>query len=283
MLDGLAHVLLTRFNLPSGGVEARIRASEAWLRDRLDLFDRYCAPSVAAQTTPGVRWIIYLDPQSPAWLVDTMARYAGHGLCNPIYRAEVPQSALRSDLRMVAPHARTIVTTNLDNDDALAVDFSERVRQTTRGGERRALYFVNGLIKGPDGVYSRTDRVNAFCSVVEPSESPMTCWVDWHNRLGRHMPVTEVGGAPAWLQVVHGANVSNRVRGRLISPAPWAHLFPTGLDDVPPPSGRRLVQDRLVRVPLRSARDGGRTALRRVAVAALGKDGLQRLKARVQG
>ena len=58
------HVFLTRFNLPSGGTEARIRARETWLAERWTLFERYCAPSVAAQTSDRFRWIIYFAPRA---------------------------------------------------------------------------------------------------------------------------------------------------------------------------------------------------------------------------
>ena len=55
---------------------------------------------------------------------------------------------------------------------------------------------------------------------------PLTCWSDWHNQLGRHMDVVEVEGEPGWLQVIHGANVSNRVRGTMTDPARYRALFP---------------------------------------------------------
>ncbi|MCU1424755.1 MAG: hypothetical protein JWM51_1046, partial [Microbacteriaceae bacterium] len=64
------HVLLTRFNLPSAGVESLIRAQEGWLRTRVELFERYCVPSVLAQTSSSYRWLIYFDPESPQWLKD---------------------------------------------------------------------------------------------------------------------------------------------------------------------------------------------------------------------
>lgn len=279
-MQHLDHVLLTRFNLPSGGREARIRAGEDWLRRRWGLFERYCAPSVAAQTVP-MRWIVYLDPESPAWLGESLAPYVSSGLLLPIHRAEVPPEALRSDLLRVTGGAPVLVTTNLDNDDALAVDFGQRVRAAVTEEKRRALYFTRGLIRTDDRAYERTDRVNAFCSVVEPADAPLTCWVDWHNRLSRHMPVQEVTGAPAWLQVVHGSNVSNRVRGRLTSPGPWVDLFPQALDDVPRPAVGELALERLLAGPARSVRDSTRTVLRTAAVAFLGKDGLHRVTERV--
>lgn len=276
------HVILTRFNLPSGGAEARIRASERWLVNRWGLFERYCAPSVEAQTNRNVRWIIYFDPESPDWLTTAIAPYAARGLFTPIYRAAVPYPDLLADVRDVSSGtADMLITTNLDNDDGLAVDFVERLQSAVIFSDRRALYIVNGLIKGPGGVYLRKDPDNAFCSVAEPWDQPKMCWADWHLMLRRTMPVVEIEGAPGWLQVVHGENVSNRVRGRLTSPVPWASLFPGALANAPQPGIWGIARDRLVIFPLRWVCDSGRATVRRAAIAALGKDGMQRLKARL--
>ena len=276
------HVILTRFNLPSGGTEARIRASESWLVNRWELFERYCAPSVAAQTNQNIKWIIYFDPESPEWLKAAVAPYAERGLFTPIYRAEVPYPDLLADVRDVSSGiADMLMTTNLDNDDGLAVDFVERLQSAVVFSDRRALYLVNGLIKGPGGVYLRRDPDNAFCSVAEPWDQPKMCWADWHLMLRRTMPVVEIEGAPGWLQVVHGENVSNRVRGRLTSPALWVAQFPGALEHVPPPGAWGIASDRLITSPLRWLRDTGRATARRAAIAALGKDGMQRLKARL--
>ncbi|MBG6056121.1 hypothetical protein IWX81_002553 [Salinibacterium sp. CAN_S4] len=277
------HVILTRFNLPSGGAEARIRASESWLVNRWRLFERYCAPSVEAQSNRNVSWIIYFDPESPEWLKNAIAPYAERGLFTPVYRAEVPYDDLVADVRQVSTgSAAMLITTNLDNDDGLAIDFVERIQAAVDFSDRRALYLVNGLIKGPGGVYLRTDPDNAFCSVAESWDRPKMCWADWHLMLRRTMPVVEIDGAPGWLQVVHGENVSNRVRGRLTTPEPWVSRFPGALDDARQPGFGALVSDRVVTAPLRWLRDSGRSAARRMAIAALGKDGMQRVKARWQ-
>ncbi|MET0715162.1 MAG: glycosyltransferase [Mycetocola sp.] len=279
----LDHFVLTRFNLPTGGVEARIRASESWLTNRWALFEHYCAPSVEAQTTKEFAWVIYFDPESPQWLREAIAPYAERGLFIPIFRAEAPRDILVSDLRRFARHGDgTLLTTNLDNDDGVAVDFLERLQAAVTFEDRRALYVTNGIIKGPDGVYVRHDPENAFCSVAEPWSDPRTSWDDWHIMLGRSMPVVEIDGAPGWLQVVHGENVSNRVRGRLVSPTAWSALFPGLLDDVAEPGRARMFRDRFLAGPVRWLRDTGRAMLRRVAIAVLGKDGMQNLKARLR-
>lgn len=276
------HVLLTRFNLPTGGVEARIRASQSWLTNRWALFERYCAPSVAAQTAPDFTWIIYFDPESPEWLKRAIAPYAAQGLFRPVFRAEVPTATLISDLRAFARHGDgMLLTTNLDNDDGIAVDFLQRLQDAVDFTDRRALYVADGLIKSADGLYLRRDPENAFCSVAAPWVDPSTSWDDWHIMLSRSMPAVVLDGAPGWLQVVHGENVSNRVRGRLTSAAGWKLLFPGLLDDVEDPGTTRIARDRYLAAPLRRVRDTGRAALRRAAIAVLGKDGMQSLKARL--
>lgn len=278
----LDHVLLTRFNLPTGGVEARIRASESWLTNRWALFERYCAPSVAAQTTSEFTWIIYFDPESPEWLKRAIAPYAERGLFRPIFRAEVPTEALIADVRSVVRYGDgTLLTTNLDNDDGVAVDFLRRLQDAVDFTDRRAVYVANGLVKGADGVYLRHDPENAFCSVAAPWSEPSTSWDEWHIMLGRTMPVVVIDGAPGWLQVVHGENVSNRVRGRLVSTAAWTELFPGLLDDVEDPGTARIARDRYLAGPARWLRDTGRASMRRAAIAVLGKDGMQSLKARL--
>jgi hypothetical protein len=265
------HVLLTRFNLPSTGVEEVIRAREGWLRERTALFERYCLPSVVAQEGERPGWLVYLDPQSPAWLLDRMAEHEAAGLLTPVLRESVSREELVHDLRSVVPAPRQfLITTNLDNDDGIARDFSARLRQVSTQHPRCALYVVGGLIVTAEALYRRTDRVNAFCSVRETWDAPVTAWAAYHNELGRQMPTVRLSGAPGWLQVVHGSNVSNRVRGRRVSPAPYRSDF-VGLD-VPVPARAEVVADALLRVPARSVRDGARTFARRAALRFLGKE-----------
>ncbi|MEX1079874.1 MAG: glycosyltransferase [Homoserinimonas sp.] len=278
------HVLLTRFNLPSAGVEHSIRDHEGWLANRIELFERYCVPSVRSQGNRNFSWIIYFDPHSPDWLNRRVRDYAASGLFTPVYRAAVSREELLSDIRaVVAPGGRRLVTTNLDNDDAVATDFVDRVQGLCDQEQRTAVFLVTGLIKSGTGVYLRIDRDNAFCTVAESWDAPATCWADWHVLLRRSMPVVEQRGQPAWLQVVHGENVSNRVRGRLTDPRPWRLLFPEALDDVPAPRAAEVLRDRLVSAPARATREIARGSAKRLILATLGKDGLDRLKLRLSG
>ena len=275
------HVLLTRFNLPTQGVEGLIRAREGWLQNRVELFERYCAASVANQRQP-VSWIIYFDPDSPSWLMERLAPLADQGLFRPIMRASVSQDELLFDIRETVPERGDIlITTNLDNDDGLAVDFSQRLRSVDTEHRRVAVYVARGLIKSADGVFLRTDRRNAFCSVREPWEGAVTAWSEYHNEFPKIMPAVQLDGPPGWLQVVHGANVSNRVRGRLVSPGAHQARFPGTLDDARVPTWADLARDVFLQLPMRAARDSARSTVRVAGLRLLGKDRYQQAKLRL--
>lgn len=274
------HVLLTRFNLPSVGAESVVRAKDGWLRTRLELFRRFCLPSVLQQSDQNFNWIIYLDPQSPEWLVRSLDDLNIHGTFTPIYRAEVGRGELLEDLRAVsgAQHGE-LMTTNLDNDDGLASDFVERLQAAGSDGTRTAIYLAHGLIRNGSALYLRRDRSNAFCSVREDWEAARTCWSDWHNLLGQSMNVRELAGAPAWLQVIHGSNVSNRIRGKRVSAAPYLGTFGSLLDGVDDVGRLDLMRDAALERPRRIALDSGRSLLKHAAMTVVGKEGLDRLKA----
>lgn len=271
------HVILTRFNLPSPGAESVVRAREGWLTERIGLFERYCLPSVRAQTSRNFTWLIYFDPESPTWLKE---RIATHGdTYTPVFRESVSRDDLVSDITALFPErGDELITTNLDNDDGLAANFVARLQAEVPRAPRTAYYLANGLVKSPDGLYLHHDRDNAFASIREPWDAPITCWADWHNRLHRHAAVASLGGAPGWLQVVHGGNVSNRTRGRLTAPSPYRPLFGEALNDVPEPAQSVLARDRFVGHPLRVARDSARFVAKTAAMRLLGADGFEKAK-----
>ncbi len=278
------HVLLTRFNLPSTGHESLVRAKENWLRDRVELFERYCLPSVLAQTCQNFSWIVYFDPASPGWFLDWIGEHERLGHFHPRFREHVGGAELRADLGVVAGvgvdarAGRILITSNLDNDDSLALDFVARVQAARAEGSRSAVYLGDGLIRTEGGLYRLVYPHNAFCSVRESWDRPVTCWTDWHTLLSRHMPAVVLRGDPGWLQVVHGANVSNRVRGRLTRPRPHRERFLGLLDDLPEPSTVRLVGDRLVAIPVRAGRESVRAGAKALLSLVAGKRGLDRAK-----
>ena len=278
MSGAVDHVLITRFNLPSNGVEGVIRAQEGWLRERVRLFEQYCLPSVVAQDAPRFHWMVYFDEQSPDWLMQAMQAHVERGVFIPQLATSVPTSRLLADIRaVVGAPGQYLMTTNLDNDDGLARNFVSRLQAVPPAGHQVAIFLTRGLVRDHERVYLRVDPANAFCTVLEPWTDPETCWADWHTLLPRRMRTIRLSGEPGWLQVVHGNNVSNRVRGHLTDAELVDGLF-IGLDDVQRPPRRALVLDRLVVAPGRQLRDVIKTVAKWILLRTIGKSGVERIR-----
>lgn len=280
MSTGVDHALLTRFNLPSRGHESVLRARENWLRDRVELFERYCLPSVQAQTNRDFAWLIYFDPHSPRWLREWVDDHAALGHFRPFFREEVPRDQLLADIRTATGGGgrAQVLTTNLDNDDSIARDFVARLQAARSDSDRAAVYLGEGLILSGDRLFRRFDRYNAFCSVRESWQEPVTCWSAWHNRLPERMPAHVLRGRPGWLQVVHGGNVSNRVRGRRVGPSAYRVDFPGVLDALEEPHPWERLREAVAGAPLRSVREAGVAGSKWAIGRVLGRDGLDRVK-----
>jgi hypothetical protein len=244
-------VLLTRFNLPSGGYESLVR-SDAWLRKRIVLFERYCLPSVMAQTDQDFIWIVYFDPASPDWLQRKIKAWSAHGNFCPLFRDRVLLADKRRDIaeRVGRPISR-LLTANLDNDDGLSTDFVASIRAAAPDTGRHVLTIEDGLVLRGQRLFLHRDGHNAFAGVIEDFDGSVTCWAHAHNRLHHHMPSIQLRGAPGWLQVVHGDNVSNRVRGRRVDPDRHRTAF-IGIDGAEAPCQVESLKEGLVRRPART-------------------------------
>jgi Putative rhamnosyl transferase len=278
-VQAVNHILLTRFNLPSAGVQSLIRSKDGWLRQRIELFERYCVPSVAAQSNRDFSWIVYFDRESPGWLRDRIAGHSRTGAFTPIFRESVSNEEIVSDIQeLIDSERRDLLTTNLDNDDGIAADFIDRIQSAPTTTTATAIYMRLGLIRCPSGLYLHQYPRNAFNSVRGPWSARLTCWSEWHTDFDRLMPVVELDGPPGWLQVVHGSNVSNRVRGRLVSPTPYRQKFGQLLDGVAEPSSWELARDLLFSRPTRFMREFSRAAAKHAILTTLGRDGLDRVQ-----
>ena len=132
MSGNFTHLVLTRFNTAIGYAPSLRRLDSDWLRERLILFERFCMPSMAAQQDAQFQWVVFFDAASPAWFKDKIKSYGT--LIMPLYI-----DGLATDPVIAERVARTglvssqyLVTTRLDNDDALASNHLATVQKAFR-------------------------------------------------------------------------------------------------------------------------------------------------------
>ena len=256
MSAGIVHVIMTRFNLATPGRESDIRTKPGWLSRRFELFERFCLPSVGAQTRTDFTWMIYFDEGTPTEFRERIERLRSEVPFVPYYTGLFRSEGWPRSVRETLPAADWLLSTHFDNDDALASDHVERLRAAAEGALRRgALNFDRGLIRTDRRLYALTHRSNAFFSFLEPWGPEMkTCQSVGHMRIAEEGPVTQIGGGPGWLQVVHGDNVSNKVRGRLAPPEAAAGFPQAAREGLKTASAAERAAERLA-MPLRALRD----------------------------
>ena len=255
------HAIMTRFNVERPKHHDPIRLDPDWLARRFDLFEKYCLPSVAAQTARDFHWLVYFDAATPQPFLDRIEACRKIFPFVPYFSTGVSAAFWPQSLSETLP-ARTpwILTTRFDNDDALAVDYVARLQAAVTRQEppqRGSLNFPRGFVLEGGNIYALTHVANAFASWLEPwDDHTRTAISINHLKLTRVGPVTQLDGAAAWLQVVHGGNVSNKVRGRRVPPAQAADRFPGPvLSGLRPASRLEIALENLVLTPIRSARD----------------------------
>lgn len=275
--DKPAYVFFTRFNLPSRGYESYVRSTENWLQKRVELFERFCLPSVMGQTDQDFAWIVYFDPQSPTWLMRKIKAWQSYDRFRPIFREEVSLEEKHADIAANLIARPRLISTNLDNDDGLALDFVARIKAIRPSHPRCAIFLATGVILQGHRVYLNRDLQNAFCSVSEDWHEPITCWAYPHTDLSRHMPFLSVEGQPGWLQVIHGGNVSNRVKGRRVTPGRFRANF-ISLETATDPSTGEMLYETLIRMPARQISEALRSTGKHAILWSFGPQGIDHAK-----
>lgn len=223
------HFVITRFN-----VRINERASDEWLRHRLGYFEKVCCESIRSQTVQGFEWLVYFDAERDQWFEDEVNRLAA-GLFTPVWvvgKFSPEDCAANVAARTDRPW---VITTRVDNDDALAREFVERVQSAFKA-EAEFINFTTGLQLTDDGkVFHRSDPSNAFISLIEPvTDKPlMGVYVAWHDRVSAFAPVRQVTTHPMWVQMVHGKNIANALHGIRADHKVLGAHFDIGIDAAP--------------------------------------------------
>lgn len=219
----LQHFILTRFNLllwqkDKGGCKVR---TKEWLEHRCSLFERYCLPSMKTQTCQDFEWIVLFDSTTPERFKE---RFAGSEReCNQLIPVYVePEKGwgfadlFRNEV-VKRLNAKRVLTTYLDNDDALNVTFVEDLQKRAAALEDETfIYYNDGFQFYTD--YSYLMRIfyprNHFVSVVERGD---TATMKTIYGYGSHYYIDKIEGAkiervtgePMWCEVVHEKNMVN--------------------------------------------------------------------------
>lgn len=215
-----SHLVITRFSVRFSDEPDPF--PEPWLNDRMRLLEAYCLPGLAAQTCDDFTWLLLCDESTPGPHVEQLAALVEEVPGSAVIPTSTARSSLPAVLSHLDPAADVLVTTRLDSDDAIAVDFVDRVRgylDPFRGLRYETLLLNFSLGRTFDTrtgtLYESFQPQGPFLSLFERLDSeadPRTVYSGNHGRLYQEHPLQVDASGPSWLQVVHGQNVSNHIR-----------------------------------------------------------------------
>ena len=219
----LQHFILTRFNIllwykTKEGQKVR---SKKWLEHRFMLFEKYCLPSIKNQTCQDFLWIVLFDsttPESFKARIEVCQRECPQLIPvfvepeNGCYFADIFRREIVNRLK-----AKRVVTTYLDNDDALNVICCEDLqRRVSSMPDETFVYYDKGYQYFTEFRYMLQIHYprNHFVSYVEKGDPATVKGVFCY---GTHYYIYTIKGAkiehvksqPMWCEVVHEKNMAN--------------------------------------------------------------------------
>jgi Putative rhamnosyl transferase len=213
--DPVSLYVLTRFNVRFAGVGSPKRLEPGWLQQRFELFESICLPAVQAQTRQPDRWLVFLDIQTPEAFQQRMAALvSAYPKLLPVYcdTFSVPLAA-QQVAALLPAGADWVLTARLDSDDAIHHELLAVLSAAAPPGVMRFVNPTQGLVIHGDRFYRKRDHSSPFIAFSEPAQGLRTVWFEQHHLVARHAPVLQLPLRDAWLQLVHGGNVANQVRG----------------------------------------------------------------------
>jgi hypothetical protein len=231
-------LLLTRYNTAIPGLAGRPGLDPGWLEARLRLFRDWPLAAVRAQVRRPDRWLLFVDAETPAFHRAALgSAVEGLGELVPV-EGPLDDPRVRALVaERLGPGAGSLVSARLDSDDAIASSYLARVCAAAEGWQ--------GFVNAPLGYRLREgrvvrcrDRSGPFLSFAEELDGglPQTVLQVPHHEAERRGPVRQLGGPPAWLQVVHGSNLANRFSG-------WPVDVGRACDDLGLPGMRERMRD----------------------------------------
>jgi hypothetical protein len=220
------HAIVTRFAVPAefkprGGRDESENPThhldKDWLWQRVSLLDRWCAPTVNRQTNKNFIWVLAVDERVPRHIQTSIVMAAGdNAVLAVVHEGEKFTSAFTRLFE--ARGENKILSSRLDSDDGISKHFVNTVQKNIEVG--KALNFTHGLRYDPGLrlVEHRYDKTNPYMSYLSHDALhayDLGSHGRWHER---GVEVVDYDTkTPMWLQVIHGNNAKNQMRGGLPS------------------------------------------------------------------
>ncbi len=218
------HFLITLFNLRLWNTDKKHSATRTneWLEERFRLFETYCFPSVCQQSTQDFTWLCLFDENTPDIYKERIMGYCTQmPQMLPCFFNEVHMADWKKHVKEIVSSLLTdeeyVITTNLDNDDAIHCQMIETLQEEFERTKLPGLYtYVNGLQYFPHLhlLLKMTYPHNHFLTYIEKANSDFktTIYIRHAEARKKMQNVIDIRNKPYWIEIVHSNNVNNDLR-----------------------------------------------------------------------
>ena len=181
----------------------------------MELFKKYCLPSVQAQTFKDFDWWIMLDPTFPGLTAEYIAELEEHAkilwLEADFQEDQAEVGPLLSDVYK----DEWVCSTRVDSDDIMRNDFMEQMHEVATEEESYITYRSGYMLKDGQVAVKQYAR-NPFCSYVEYASPFRSIFTVSHMQVhNQSVPLKIIEDIPGWIQVDHGDNIKNKVSRKI--------------------------------------------------------------------
>lgn len=213
----MKHILLTRFAMKFATDNPRTRyEKEGWIDYRMELFKKYCLPSVQGQSFKNFDWYFLVHPGFIGFSEKHEKFLQDYGTI--LYTTEPwSETTLSVGKLLEGKYSDWVCSTRLDSDDCLHRDFFKILRSEVK--KRPSWHtFKYGYITDVQQIALREYVVNPFVSRVEKAPIKTVLEIS-HVDVDKHCDAEgiEFNIIPmiGWAQIDHGSNIKNLIQNKI--------------------------------------------------------------------
>lgn len=221
------HLLISRLNVfYKTKMSGRGFDPDIWLLERVEIFKKFCFPSILNQSNKDFSWFFYIDSETPLEvrndLENTFEPYPFIKLISHHYESFNITKYLQYDIQQyLGSDFQYLISSRVDTDDMLHKDFIKNVQMRFNDQKYEAINFNKGLVYHiPTGVSSlMVHRYNAFLSLIEkrPEDGFKTVFYKQHTEYRTDPYKVEIKIKQSmWCVSIHGLNDSTGFYGSVI-------------------------------------------------------------------
>lgn len=199
------HFIVTRFNQKFNHLKCNrtLYLNEDWLNFRVDLFLKYCAPSVLGQDRGDFYWSIIIDKETPEDIKNKL-------LIDKRIYLHTCETERKQRTKELSNQSFKYVFSRIDSDDGYRKDFTEQIYQFKSNDEEFLIdinYICFDMIKNI--FQEKTTKSSHFISMYTKN-SNFNIYYKNHVRLIKNFKYYKINNFLG-IEIVHGKNISNQI------------------------------------------------------------------------